>query len=73
MKKTTIDTIGGRIRQIRRQQHMTCNEFGARIGLSGKTVSALELDVREPGEQTIRLMCAEFNVNRQWLKTGAGQ
>ncbi len=64
--------IGSRIKQIRKDADLTQGEFGARIGISLSGVSSLEVGKNTPSEQTIRAICSEFNVNRDWLVDGIG-
>ena len=45
-------------------------DFGAKIGITGGSVSLLESGKNNPSEQTIRLICREFGVNYLWLTTG---
>lgn len=65
--------IGSRIKQIRKESGLTQGEFGSRIGISLSGVSSLEIGKNTPSEQTIRAICSEFNVNRDWLVDGVGQ
>lgn len=65
--------IGSRIKQIRKDSGLTQGEFGSRIGISLSGVSALEIGKNTPSEQTIRAICSEFNINRDWLVDGVGQ
>lgn len=64
--------IGSRIKQIRKDASLTQSEFGTRIGISLSGVSSLEIGKNTPSEQTIRAICSEFNVNRDWLVDGIG-
>ena len=64
--------IGSRIKQIRKDSGLTQGEFGSRIGISLSGVSSLEIGKNTPSEQTIRAICSEFNVNRDWLVDGIG-
>lgn len=65
--------IGSRIKQIRKESGLTQSEFGSRIGISLSGVSSLEIGKNTPSEQTIRAICSEFNVNRDWLVDGVGE
>lgn len=44
--------------------------FGNKIGISGASVSRLESGENNPSEQTIKLICREFNVHYLWLTEG---
>lgn len=65
--------IGSRIKQVRKDASLTQGEFGARIGISLSGVSSLEVGKNTPSEQTIRAICSEFNINRDWLVDGVGE
>lgn len=49
------------------------DEFGKRIGIGKTSVSKLETGENRPSEQTIILICREFNVNEEWLRDGIGE
>lgn len=61
-----------RIKSIRKSKRLSQEEFGSRIGITKSSVSLLESGRNSPSEQTIKLLCTEFNVNEDWLRTGAG-
>lgn len=65
--------IGTRIKQIRKGSNLTQTEFGSRIGISLSGVSSLEIGKNTPSEQTIRAICSEFGINREWLVDGVGE
>lgn len=52
---------------------MTQQNFGARISVKGNTVAQWESGRNEPSDSTIFLICREFNVNEDWLRTGNGE
>lgn len=59
-----------RIKEIREENGMSQRAFAAAIGISGPSVANIETGARNPSEQTIRMICSTFNVNRQWLEHG---
>lgn len=65
--------IGNRIKRIRRELNLTQTEFAARIGSVQNTVTGYENGRRNPSSPVISLICREFNVNEQWLRTGEGE
>lgn len=67
-----MDTIGMRIRQVRKADSLTLTEFGNKIGITAASVSAFELGKTNPSDQTIRSICREFKVNDIWLRSGDG-
>lgn len=68
-----MDTIGMRIRQVRKADSLTLTEFGNKIGITAASVSAFELGKTNPSDQTIRSICREFKVNEIWLRSGEGE
>jgi transcriptional regulator with XRE-family HTH domain len=65
-------SIGERIKAVRTAVGITQVKFAERIAVATSYVSESENAVREPNERAIRLICAEFNVNENWLRTGQG-
>ena len=66
-------TLGERIKSLRKSHNLSQVEFGKRIGVSGATISTSESGKTVPDEQTIRAICSEFSVNRDWLVDGIGE
>ena len=62
-----------RIRKLRKHLDMTQREFGERLGIKGNTIANYELGRNEPIDAVISLICREFNVNEEWLRTGTGE
>jgi transcriptional regulator with XRE-family HTH domain len=61
-----------RIFEVRQSASLSMRAFGDRIGISGPSVARIESGENNPSEQTIRAICQEFNVNRDWLVDGIG-
>lgn len=64
--------IGNRIYQIRSSLDLSMEKFGKKIGISKVSVHNIEKGINNPSEQTIMLICREFNVNYEWLTQGTG-
>jgi transcriptional regulator with XRE-family HTH domain len=64
--------LNERIREVRKKNNLTMEKFGERISISKVSVSRLESGINNPSEQTISLICKEFNVDENWLRTGSG-
>lgn len=63
-----------RIKEIRNALNLTQTEFGERIGFSRPMVANLEGAGRaEVKDHAIHLICKEYNVNEDWLRTGEGE
>lgn len=65
--------MNDRIKTIRKKKHLSQEEFGTAIGITRSSVSLLESGRNNPSEQTIKLICQEFNINELWLRTGQGE
>lgn len=66
-------TLHDRVRFIRKDAGLTQAEFGQRIGITFSSVSLIEKGKNNPSEQTIRAICSEFSINRDWLVDGVGE
>jgi SOS-response transcriptional repressor LexA len=62
----------GRVEEIRNKLGLSQEEFGRRIALAKSTISSIEAGNRVLNERTIKLICQEFNVDEEWLRTGEG-
>ena len=62
-----------RLNILRKQLHLSQEVFGTKIGLSKSAISKLEKGNNDFTEQTIKSICREFNVNREWLEKGIGE
>lgn len=62
-----------RIKEIRKDKHLTQTEFGERIGLTQNSITLIETGKRNISDYSIRNLCREFNVNEEWLRTGKGE
>lgn len=62
-----------RIAEIRKKSKLSQQAFANRIGISREAVRLLENGTTNPAERTIRDICNEFNINREWLTTGKGK
>lgn len=65
--------IRQQIKALRVSLGLTQAAFGERIGIGMTSVSMLESGKNNPSEQTIRAICSEFGVRRDWLETGEGE
>ena len=62
-----------RIKKIRKELDLTQQEFADRIGIKRGGVANYEIGRNEPADAVISLICREFNVNEEWLRTGQGE
>lgn len=62
-----------RIKELRKALSLTQQEFADRIGMKRNTIANYEIDRNEPSNSVITLICREFNVSENWLRTGEGE
>lgn len=65
--------MNGRLRKLRRELDLTQLKFGERIGVKGNTIAQYESGRNEPIDAVLSLICREFNVNEEWLRSGLGE
>lgn len=65
--------VNDRIKQVRLDSGLSQVAFAERIGIGSSAMSKLEKGENNPSDQTIKLICSEFGVNRDWLETGDGE
>ena len=66
-------TQGERVKAIRKAKEMSMEQYGERIGnISKSTISNIENGNRNLTDLMLKSICSEFNVNEDWLRTGAG-
>ncbi|MCD8348790.1 MAG: helix-turn-helix transcriptional regulator [Lachnospiraceae bacterium] len=61
-----------RIKKIRKELDLTQQEFADRIGIKRGAVANYEIGRNMPADSVISLICREFHVNEEWLRTGEG-
>lgn len=62
-----------RIKKLRQALGLSQDEFGRRLGVTRGAVTNIELNKVEPKPLFVDLICREFNVSEEWLRTGAGE
>lgn len=68
--------IHERIKELRKELGLNQEEFGERLGVSRSVIANIEYDrLKRPDqkESLYKLICKEFNVNEEWLRTGNGE
>ena len=68
-----MDTIGARIKAVRKEIGLTQVELGQVLGISGAGVGKIETNASQPTEAAIKLICASYHVNYLWLTEGTGE
>ncbi|NSW91337.1 MAG: helix-turn-helix transcriptional regulator [Firmicutes bacterium] len=59
--------IGNRIKQLRKENNLTQNQFASLFGLYDSTISQYENGKREPEYDTLIKIANKFNVSIDWL------
>ena len=62
-----------RIKKLRRTLDLTQQEFGDRIGVKRNTIATYEGGRSTPIDSVISLICREFSVHEEWLRSGTGE
>lgn len=62
-----------RIKEIRNVLNLTQQEFADKIKVKRNTVATYEMGRSVPSDSAVALICREFNVNEDWLRTGTGE
>ena len=65
----TID----RVRLVRRILNLKQGDFANRIGISQNALSMIELGKTTLTDKNIKLICATFAVDEEWLRNGTGE
>lgn len=67
------DIVNERIKKLRKTLGLTQQEFADRIGMKRNTIANYEINRNEPSNSVVSLVCREFNVQEEWLRTGKGE
>ena len=62
-----------RIKELRKTLGMTQHDFAERLNIGRGTLANYEVGRNEPIDAVIALICREFDVREQWLRTGEGE
>lgn len=65
--------MNGRIKELRKVLCLTQQEFSDKLKISRNSIASYETGKSNMGDAVINLICREFNVNENWLRTGEGQ
>ena len=64
------NSLGDRIRIIRKDNQLTQTAFGEILHIKGNTVTGYETGIRIPPDSIIANICEKFDVCEAWLRTG---
>lgn len=62
-----------RIKEVRKALKLSQEEFGKALGVTKSSISNMESGRFNATDTIIKLICREFNVNENWLRTGEGE
>lgn len=62
-----------RIKLLRKHFDLTQQEFADRLKIKRTAIANYEKGRNDPIDAVVSLICKEFNVNEQWLRTGEGE
>lgn len=65
--------MGNRLKRLRKELDLTQEAFASRIGSVQNTITGYESGRRNPSAPVVSLICREFNVREEWLRTGEGE
>jgi transcriptional regulator with XRE-family HTH domain len=67
------ENMNERIKEVRNALNLTQQEFADKIKVKRNTVATYEMGRSVPSDSAVALICREFNVNEDWLRTGTGE
>lgn len=62
-----------RIKSLRKALGLTQQEFADKLGVKRGGIANYEIGRNEPADSVISLICREFDVNEEWLRSGIGE
>lgn len=65
--------INERIKAVRKHVGLSQTDFAERLGTTRGVITNLEFEKTTPNDPFIKLICREFNVSEEWLRTGEGE
>ena len=68
-----MNPVNLRIKQVRSVLQISQREFSKQIFVSQSSLGEIETGTRNVNDRIIQLICSQFNVNKDWIKTGKGQ
>ena len=61
------------LKKLRKTLDLTQQEFANKIGIARGNIGAYEVGKNAPSDAVISLICKQFNVDENWLRTGEGE
>ncbi len=67
-----VITLNERIKKLRKALNLTQQEFADRLKVSRSNIATYEVGKNNPADAVVNLICREFGVSEEWLRTGEG-
>ena len=68
-----METVGERIRLMRKQLNMTQEQMAQRLGIGKAALSMIETGKARLSARNKNILVQDFNVNPDWIETGTGK
>lgn len=65
--------VKNRLKALRKELGLTQEKFAERLSMKRNSIANYEIGRNEPIDAVIALICREFSVNEEWLRTGDGE
>ena len=62
-----------RLKRLRKTIKLTQSQFAASLGLGQSTYAMMEVGKRDILNRHVKTICALYNVNEEWFRTGKGE
>ena len=62
-----------RLKKIRKTIKLTQSQFAASLGLGQSTYAMMEVGKRDILDRHVKTICALYNINEEWFRTGDGE
>ena len=62
-----------RLKKLRKTLDLTQQEFANKIGIARGNIGAYEVGKNAPSDAVISLICKQFNLDENWLRTCEGE
>lgn len=65
-------TVNERVKEVRNALNLTQSEFGSKLTLAQTYLSQIEKGDRAVTDKILKLICLQYGVDEEWLRTGNG-
>ena len=62
-----------RLKKVRKSLGLNQTEFASHLGITQTAYSMIENGYRPLADKYVKVICSEFNVNENWMRTGEGE